>query len=193
MRPQILLAPLALLLVAGSGVGTLAVTAQDGGVPPPNHPCVGSWSFAVNLGPDLPPAPVLVTLAAGGTALGSFPIPRPGVPFGVESDAELFAESGMHGAWEEAGDRSCAMTVRYFTSSVEGELVVTTTLSAALEVDAAGDELSADVTLVNVDASGENVGSVPVSATGTRITVEPLATDAPNAATPSAGSGPRTG
>lgn len=193
MRRQVLLAPLTLLLVAGSGVGARTASAQDGGAPPPNHPCVGSWAFAVGLGPDTPPAPLLFTFGADGTALGSFPNPRPGVPFGVESDSVLFVDSGMHGTWEEAGDRSCAMTVRYFTSSVDGELVVTTTLSAALEVAAAGDGLSADATQTNVDASGKNVGAASVAATATRITVEPLATGSPNAATPSAGSRPRIG
>ena len=187
MRRSALLVPFVpLLVVAASGIGPRGAAAVQEGSLPPNHPCVGAWAVTADQGPDLPSIPLLFTFASDGTALGSLPNPRRGVPGGAELGAEILEDSGMHGAWEATGDRTCDVTLRFFTSSAEGEFLVTTTLSAALDVAANGDDLSAEATLVDIDAAGENVGSLSVPATASRITVEPRRTDAPGVGTPSA-------
>ena len=176
----------ALAIVAGSALlHRPGARAQDRVLVPSEHPCAGAWSVAVDIGPDLPSLPLLFTFAADGTASGSLPNPRRSVPGGAEFEAEVLEDSGMHGVWAATGDRSCGITLRFFTSSSEGEFLVATTLNGALEVDPSGYVLAAEATLVDVDAAGDNVGSLFTKATGTRIVIEQLLEDAPGVGTPS--------
>lgn len=182
------LVPLALLalIVGWTAMPRGAVVAQDDGMPLAGHPCAGSWSVLTDLGPDLPPLPVLFAFNEDGTALGTLPNPRRAVPGGGDFGVDLLEDTGMYGVWEATGDRTCAVTVLYFTSSTEGEFLVTTTLSATNEVDSTGDRITTEATLVDVDPDGDPVGSLAVTSIGTRIVVQPRVTGAPAVGTPSA-------
>lgn len=184
---RILVLPLcALLAVAAISGVDRGVRAQEERPLLADHSCVGSWMVLADLGRDLPSAPNLITLAADGTATGARPSPRPQVPGGAEYDADLLVDSGLHGVWEATGDLTCSATVQYFTSSADGRFLATTTLSAAVEMDPAGDAFTADATVVDVDPAGQPLGSLATTTTATRIVVEPLVTDAPGVGTPSA-------
>jgi hypothetical protein len=136
--------------VAALLVGTRGL-AQD--QPSPTHPLIGSWLITFPDDPTLPPS--LYTFNSEGTVIGTN------------------LQGTRHGAWQATGDRTADMTVIGYASGPARVMATLVTVHAQLDVDASGNHLTIRYTVtVGREALARTSG--PYTATGERITVEPM-------------------
>jgi uncharacterized cupredoxin-like copper-binding protein len=148
LRQRFLLSGLVVLVLLLTVAGRVALPtrAQDTDAAP--HPIIGSWHLESGF------APSMVTFHADGSYF--------------EVDAE--GSSGV-GVWEATGERTAKMTAVY--PSTDGNSKV----RASFEVATDGQSFAAPFTLEVTLPDGTNTGEYgPGSATGTRLTVEPMGT-----------------
>ena len=155
----VLVVALALLSPAAGGRGRAqdATPASLAG-----HPLVGAWILDTDAAdPANPPA------LAAFTADGVY----------VQADAD---GSDGYGAWAATGERTADLTI-VFHAVDEAGAVGSTTVRAAVEVEADGQALTATYTL-EFAGEGAPAGEIgPVEATGERIGVEAMGTPAVSA------------
>jgi hypothetical protein len=144
---------LALLLT--SVVAAPATVAQDTATPPAGHPLVGAWAVDTNADDPTNPSSRVI----------------------FSSDGMLFQVdlSGVAiGAWEPTGERTGALTLTFQTADADGA-VSTSTVRATVETTEDGQSWNAGFTVEYIGHDGVSSGQLgPVTATGTRIVVEPM-------------------
>jgi hypothetical protein len=174
-------------LAAGLAIAaatTMFGTNQLGGGAAPGTPAAveGSFVGAWRLTFDTPtgPSQSLLTVMGDGTLLFSG---RPVSP--AAGGFPVIFSSTAHGAWEQSGPTSAALTWVGLVADGEGTLlaVVTDSVEATLSVNSNAWSGSYSATVNDPDGNELYVGGATVRAE--RITVQPLAT--PAAATPAAG------
>jgi hypothetical protein len=151
------------------GPSQIRTGAQDGTPAAVGKSFVGSWrlTFETPLGPSQS----LLTIAADGTVVFS------GRPVSPASGGNpvTFASAG-HGAWHQTGPAAGAITWIGLVSDAQGNFlaVVTDSVEATLDGDGDGWSGAYSATVADPDGNVLYVGNGNV--TGTRVTVQPLAT-----------------
>lgn len=153
-RPARISSILALLLI--SVVAAPAALAQDAGTTPPaGHPLVGAWLVDTNAD-DANDPPAWLILSADGALL-------------QVQDGEVAI-----GAWEPTGDRTGALTFSGQSTDPDGA-DVSGTVRATLEASEDQQSWTAQATSEFIGPDGAASGQLgPITATGTRIAVEPM-------------------
>ncbi len=141
------------LLAAGSASATLAQGASA--MPITGNPIVGAWLLDVGTGPGT--APTTAIFHADGTY--------------IQTDG---SGTGI-GSWQATGPTSGALTMTQYRVETTGE-VGSATVRATLEVTADG-TLSGTFSIEYGGGAGTPPGQFgPLTVTGTRIAVQPMAT-----------------
>lgn len=153
---------LSMLVVVLVGVVMLgrSVSAQDATpVAAPGHPIIGTW--LTNTDPENPDAGrSLVTFFADGAF--------------IEYDPDEGGDVGM-GRWQATGDLTADLTFGFIGVSDEGAYEGMFKIRASFEVTSDGESFTAQYTGEFVDPDGTGSGEYgPGTATGTRISVEPM-------------------
>lgn len=161
------------LLAAGWTVGTRAqdgtpVVGPENGLSQMGHPLVGSWIIFPNVANA---TPSLYTFAGDGTVVSSN------------------VAGGRHGAWTATGDQTAAFTALGLATTEGDAFAGATRVRAEAEIDTTGNTLNVVFVIEAMTVDGiVQFTSGPFTAQGTRITVEPLGTEAtPAAGTPEVG------
>jgi len=168
-----------LLLGALAFAGLRPAVAQDatpaaGAAAMAGHPLVGAWILDTDVDdPANPPTLALFTSD------------------GIYQQADPDGSDG-YGSWEATGPSSGAMTFvgQFPLGEDESAGIGSTTVRAAIMVDAGGQTLTAEYTVGFVGIEGAPTGEVgPGRASGTRIVVEPMGTPVASLAEAFAGGG----
>jgi hypothetical protein len=154
---------IALVCVVVLGValpGSHPAAAQDGTpTAMAGHPLVGAWVLDNDVDDPVNP-PELIVFAADGSYIGA----------AVDGTNTI-------GAWEATGTHSAAVTLVFFVPGEDGASGATVTVRGTVDVAADGQSFTAPYTLEVTDPEGARSGEFgPSTATGTRITVEPMGT-----------------
>jgi hypothetical protein len=168
------LAVAAAALVLGSV--QLSTSAQDATPAAAGGGFVGSWRLTSENPAGTSQG--LLTLMADGTAVFSG---RPVAPTG--GDPPVVFISAGHGAWEQTGPTDAAASFTVFIADGNGNFLWVVTDSVEMTLGADGNSWSGPYSSTTADPSGNVLSTVPGTAKGTRITVQPVATPA---ATPAA-------
>jgi hypothetical protein len=159
----------AVTAAAGFGTAQLRTGAQSDATPAPDPGFAGAWRVTF----DTPagPSQSLLTIAPGGTVLFSG---RPVSP-AAGGNPITFASAG-HGAWEQTGPDTAAITWIGLVTDGAGNFlaVVTDSVEATLDPGANAWSGSYSATVADPDGNVLYVGNGTVRAA--RITVQPLAT-----------------
>ena len=144
------------VLAVGRSVGTAAQDAAPG--PAAGHPLVGSWLLDTDADdPGNPPS--VAAVGADGTYV------------------EVDVDGAAVGAWEATGERTASLTLVFPIPDGQGGFAGTGKVRGSIEVDAAGDTLTATATFELVGPDGASQGEFgPIRVTGERIVVEPMGT-----------------
>ncbi len=133
------------------------------------HPVVGTWRVSVEI-PDTPAGMTnLATFSLDGGVVVAFPSPTPAAP-GAGHQLEFWTPA--LGRWESTGSQSATM---YFTSlgvNEHGAAVGTHSITATLQADASGNELTGPFTIAITGADEATLGSVSGTITAARITAQ---------------------
>ena len=132
----------------------------------PEHPLVGSWRVTVKIPAADVEASNLATYGADGTVVVAFPSPVPAAP-GAGHRLEFFTPA--LGAWSASGDRGAAMTFVSLAADEQGNPVGTHTVTAEVEVDAAGQSWSGPFRIEVTPATGAAPGVIEGTVAATRI------------------------
>ena len=124
------------------------------------HPLVGAWLLDVDADDPANP-PALAIFHDDGTY--------------IQADPD--GSNGL-GSWEATGQNSATLTAVFYGLDEAGNFAGDTVkVRATVEVDAAGDALTAEYTLDFVGPDGTSSGELgPTTATAERIAVEPMGT-----------------
>jgi hypothetical protein len=131
------------------------------------HPVVGSWHVAVDVGHVHGPTNLAI-LSADGTVLVAFPSPTPAPP-GSAHRLEYWTPAV--GAWEPDGDQGATLTFVALGADENGAAVGTHTITAA--VAASGDGWAGPFTIAIAGPDGAPLGSVSWTVTASRIAAKP--------------------
>ncbi len=143
-------------LIAGPRLGTIA---QEGtSAAQVGHPVVGAWRFDTNVDDPANP-PSYAVFHADGTYMESHPT----VGLGI-------------GVWEPTGERTADLTILFadVDPTEAGFMRGTSTIRASVEVDQAGNAITAPYTFQVAGLDGAVLAEGMLTATGTRIDVEPM-------------------
>jgi uncharacterized cupredoxin-like copper-binding protein len=144
-------------LLAVSGLAS-ATVAKEHAPTTADSPAVGAWLLDVGNGSGI--APTTAIFHADGTY--------------IQTDGDAVAI----GSWEATGPDTGALTITQYGFDETGA-VGSTTIRATFEVPADGGSLTGTFTLEFMGPDGTSTGQMgPQAATGTRIAVEPMASDA---------------
>lgn len=127
------------------------------------HPVVGSWRVAVDVGHVHGPTN-LATLSADGAVLVAFPSPIPAPP---GSSHRLEYWTPAIGSWEAEGTEGAAMTFVALGVDENGTAIGTHAITAT--VTARDDGWSGPFTIAIAGTDGSALGSVSGTVTATRI------------------------
>jgi hypothetical protein len=129
------------------------------------HPVVGSWRVAVDVGHVHGPTN-LALLAADGTVLVAFPSPTPAAP-GAGHQLEYWTPAV--GSWQPSGDHGATMRFEALGVDEHGAAIGTHTIAATVETDSAGQDWSGPFTITIAGADGATIATVSGTVTATRI------------------------
>ena len=161
MRRTLVLVPVLAVALAGwVALGRGGTSAQDA-TPAAlaDHPIVGAWLLDVDADDPANP-PALAIFHDDGTYLQADPDGSNGV-----------------GTWEATGPTTAALTAIFHGQDETGGFAGATTARGTVEVDEAGEALTAEYTLDFGGPDGTSAGEIgPATATAERIAVEPMGT-----------------
>jgi hypothetical protein len=129
------------------------------------HPVVGSWRVAVDVGHVHGPTN-LATLSADGTVLVAFPSPTPAAP-GAGHQLEYWTPAV--GSWQPSGDRGATMVFEALGVDEHGAAIGTHTITATVDADAGGQGWSGPFTITIAGPDGATMATVSGTVTATRI------------------------
>ena len=133
------------------------------------HPAVGTWRVSV----EIPGAPAgminLATFSLDGGVVVAFPSPTPAAP-GAGHQLEYWTPA--LGRWESTDSQSVTMFFMSLGVNEHGASVGSHSISATLQADVSGKELTGPFTITIAGADGATVGSVSGTITATRITAQ---------------------
>ena len=127
------------------------------------HPVVGSWRVAVDVGHVHGPTN-LASLTSDGAVLVAFPSPTPAAP-GSKHQLEYWTPA--IGSWEADGDQGATITFVALGVDEHGAAIGTHTVTATVSVS--GDGWSGPFTVAIAGADGAALGSVPGIVSAARI------------------------
>ena len=127
------------------------------------HPVVGSWRVAVDVGHIHGPTNLAI-LSADGTVLVAFPSPTPAPP---GSGHRLEYWTPAVGSWQADGDHGATMAFVALGVDENGAAVGTHTISATVTTSRQG--WSGPFTIAITSPDGASLGSVSGTVTATRI------------------------
>jgi hypothetical protein len=171
-RVPLLIALLAITVAVGLVLSSahLRTSAQDA-TPNPSGGFVGAWRVSSeNPGGA---SQGMLSLMADGTAVFSG---RPAAPTGGEP-AVVFLSAG-HGAWEQTSPTTATASFTVFIADGQGNFLWVVTDSVEMTLDPDGSSWSGSYSSTTADPNGNILGTVPGTATATRITVQPVVTPA---------------
>lgn len=130
------------------------------------HPVVGTWRVEVEI-PGAPAGMVnLATFSLDGGVIVAFPSPTPAAP-GSGHQFEFWTPA--LGRWEAAGSQSATMSFTSLGVDERGASVGTHRITATLQADAVGKELTGPFTITIAGVDGATLGSVAGTIRAIRI------------------------
>ena len=129
------------------------------------HPVVGSWRVAVDVGHVHGPTN-LALLSADGTVLVAFPSPTPAAP-GAGHQLEYWTPAV--GSWQPSGNHCATMRFEALGVDEHGAAIGTHTIAATVKTDSAGQGWSGPFTITIAGADGATTTTVSGTVTATRI------------------------